>query len=119
MANSYDQFFNRGAKPLNVFEGGSDYLSLLPAAGAAAQAPSNERIAWAVGRIVNTGAAQSVTVSVYDAAPAQGIASLVPIFGPVTLGANEVVDLQIPLREGLQVQASAAVTGSVLVTFWA
>lgn len=115
----YDQFFNRGAKPLNVFRGGSDYLTVVPADGATAQQPSNQRIAWAVSRIINSGAAQSVTLSVYDAAPSQSVGTSSLIFGPVTLGANEVVDLDIPLREGLQVQASGAVTGAIIVTFWA
>lgn len=116
----YDQLFKRGAKPLGVFQGGSDYLAVTPANGTVAQQPSDQRFAWAVARIVNTAAAQTATISIYDAAPAvTSLTSLTPIFGPVALGANEVIDLQIPLREGLQVQASAAVSGQIIVSFWA
>ena len=117
----YSDQIVRGARPLNVFTGGSDYLRLKTADGTTAKSPPNNQRAWALAKLVNTGAAQTVAVSVYDVAPGDSTSGLTPIFGPVTLGANAVIDLQLPLQRGgfALVAAAGGVTADVVLSYWA
>lgn len=109
----------RGAQPLNVFDGGTNYLFLLAANSTTPVAPPNGALAWALGYLINTGAAQSVTVSLYDLQPGDTPGSGNLVFGPITLGANAVVKVPIKLKKGtFAIVASSAVGAPVMVTFW-
>lgn len=108
-------FTNRNAKPLNTSAGGAAYLLVN---STAATYPQGTQPTY-LGRLVNSGAAQTAALKVYDSAtPASPQAS--ELIFSIVLGANAVVDLEIPLVRGLSVQMAGALTAStvVLVT-WA
>ena len=103
----------------------SDPLYALPVAGkSAVLLPGNTGSAFGspgaaalVGRVVNAGAAQTATLSIYDASTAGQATAANLIYGPATLGANAVVDLELPLTNGLYISTSAAITGRITVTY--
>lgn len=92
--------------------GGVDYARLATAAGTAVQLAKGS--AGRVCRIINTGAAQTNAVAVYDSATA----ATGPLLWSGTLGAGAVLDLQVVAKNGIAYAAlTAAVGADVLISF--
>ena len=96
-----------------AYSGGTQYFALTAAMGTTPQVikTASARLC----KIVNPGAAQTATVSVYDTA--SNSSSGAQLLWSGVLAAAEVIDIQIPAVHGLMVSASVAVTGSVLLTW--
>ena len=68
--------------------------------------------------ITNTGAAQSVYLTIYDEGSSPTCAAGDLLYGDgstITLGAGQVVTLNIPVTAGIAYKLSAASTGAILI----
>jgi hypothetical protein len=109
----------QGFKGFEAYTGGNKYFALTAAMGTTAKL-----IKSGPGRlcsIVNgQAAAQTQVVTLYDAAfdDATTLSSAQVIWtGIVPASTTPKIDIQIPVTNGIVIQAAAALTGSILVTF--
>jgi hypothetical protein len=98
--------------------GGSTYTSITsasPTTCTGIETNSNGMIA----EIINTGAAQTVFLTVYDEGVSPTCAAADIIYGDgttLTLGAGQIVTFGVPLKAGLAYKLSGAVGANVLIT---
>jgi hypothetical protein len=109
----YDLNAQRGAKPLIVSEGGIDYFVVTTTAAS----PTNF-VATRICRLYNSGGAQTNATNVYDCVNPLSPQASELVWSEI-LGANEVRDLQLPIRRNLCVEMAGTLTASstVLATF--
>lgn len=110
----------RGARPLDVTTGGNSYF-VIPSGSAASTPidPPTDVFPWAISGLINTGAAQTNAISIYDCDAGQSTSGLDPIWtGVLPASTNGRIPLEIPLKRGLVIVPAGTTGADILVCIW-